>query len=128
MSKKGSEGTKGPSRVGIYTRISTDEAHQPYSLGAQEDRLESYVKSQDNWKIVRKYDDQMTGTVLERPGLQRASRMPAKARSTISWSFGSIGSLAQCGAWPPFSRNWMNAVSLSGPLRSRSIRHLRPGG
>jgi site-specific DNA recombinase len=72
VSKRTPEKRNGPSRVGIYTRISTDEAHQPYSLGAQEDRLESYVKSQDNWKIVRKYDDQMTGTVLERPGLQRA--------------------------------------------------------
>jgi site-specific DNA recombinase len=59
-------------RVGFYTRISTDEAHQPYSLGAQADRLEAYVKSQENWKIQKRYEDQITGTVLDRPGLQSA--------------------------------------------------------
>lgn len=32
-------------RVATYTRISTDEAHQPYSLEAQADRLASYIKS-----------------------------------------------------------------------------------
>lgn len=61
-----------PVRVALYTRISTDEAHQPYSLGAQSDRLDSFVKSQENWRVLRKYEDQMTGTVLERPGLQAA--------------------------------------------------------
>ncbi len=60
------------SRIALYTRISTDEEHQPYSLGAQADRLESYVKSQDGWQIWRRYEDQMTGTVLDRPGLQAA--------------------------------------------------------
>lgn len=61
-----------PTKVGLYTRISTDEAHQPYSLGAQRDRLRSYVKSQENWKVIRTYEDQITGTVLNRPGLQDA--------------------------------------------------------
>jgi site-specific DNA recombinase len=72
--KKGSSKIVVPElvRVGLYTRISTDEAHQPYSLGAQADRLEAYVKSQENWQIARRYEDQMTGTVLERPGLQAA--------------------------------------------------------
>lgn len=59
-------------RVALYTRISTDEDHQPFSLEAQQDRLKSYVKSQDNWKIVRQYEDQMTGSIIERPGLQEA--------------------------------------------------------
>lgn len=58
-----------PLRVALYTRISTDEAHQPYSLAAQVDRLNAYAKSQDNWRVTAKYEDQMTGSVLERPGL-----------------------------------------------------------
>ena len=40
-------------RVATYTRISTDEEHQPYSLEAQADRLDSYVASQDGWERVR---------------------------------------------------------------------------
>lgn len=59
-------------RVALYSRISTDEANQPHSLGAQDDRLRSYVKSQENWTVWQTYQDQMTGTVLERPGLQAA--------------------------------------------------------
>ncbi|MGH2749735.1 MAG: recombinase family protein [Actinomycetota bacterium] len=66
-------------RVAVYTRISTDEDHQPFSLEAQQDRLDSYVKSQDNWKVVRRYEDQMTGSIVERPGLQDALR-DARAR------------------------------------------------
>jgi len=34
-------------RVATYTRISTDEDHQPYSLEAQAKRLESYIPSQE---------------------------------------------------------------------------------
>jgi site-specific DNA recombinase len=56
----------------LYTRISTDEDHQPYSLEAQADRLDAYVRSQGDWTTFRLYSDQMTGTVLERPALQRA--------------------------------------------------------
>jgi site-specific DNA recombinase len=32
-------------RVGIYVRRSTDDEHQPYSIEAQDTRLESYVDS-----------------------------------------------------------------------------------
>ena len=59
-------------RVATYTRISTDEEHQPYSLEAQTTRLGAYVQSQDGWEITRRYTDQMTGSTLERPGLQQA--------------------------------------------------------
>lgn len=58
-------------RVAIYTRISTDEEHQPYSLGAQDTRLGAYIASQDGWELTRRYSDRMTGSVLERPELQR---------------------------------------------------------
>jgi site-specific DNA recombinase len=59
-------------RIATYTRISTDEDHQPYSLEAQADRLASYVKSQDAWKITRRFTDQASGATLDRAGLQRA--------------------------------------------------------
>jgi site-specific DNA recombinase len=59
-------------RVATYTRISTDEVHQPYSLSAQAERLSSYIASQPGWSRTREFTDQMTGAVLERPGLERA--------------------------------------------------------
>jgi len=62
----------GPIRVATYTRISTDEEHQPFSLEAQSERLGSYVRSQDNWQLARRYTDQMSGSTLERPGLEQA--------------------------------------------------------
>jgi site-specific DNA recombinase len=60
-------------RVAIYPRISTDEEHQPYSLEAQDTRLGAYIASQDGWELTRRYSDHMTGSVLERPELQRDS-------------------------------------------------------
>ncbi len=59
-------------RIATYSRISTDEAHQPFSLEAQAERLHAYVRSQDGWEIVRRFSDQMSGSSLERPQLQRA--------------------------------------------------------
>ncbi len=59
-------------RVATYTRISTDEDHQPYSLDAQADRLGNYVASQDGWELVRRFTDQASGATTERQGLQRA--------------------------------------------------------
>jgi site-specific DNA recombinase len=61
-----------PVRVATLTRRSTDEEHQPYSIELQDQRLGSYINSQDNWELVRQYTDNMTGTTLDRPGLQRA--------------------------------------------------------
>ena len=59
-------------RIAAYTRISTDEDRQPFSLGAQAERLESYARSQDGWRIVRRFTDQASGATLERPGLRDA--------------------------------------------------------
>ncbi len=56
-------------RVVTYTRISTDEVNQPYSLGAQHDRLDAFVTSQPDWQIVASYTDQASGKNLERPAL-----------------------------------------------------------
>lgn len=61
-------------RVATYTRISTDEAHQPYSLVAQAERLAAYIASQDGWTLVREYSDQKSGATLDRPGLRQALR------------------------------------------------------
>lgn len=59
-------------RVATYTRISTDEDHQPFSLASQAERLEAYAKSQDGWRIVRSFSDQASGATLDRLGLQQA--------------------------------------------------------
>lgn len=64
----------GPLRIATYTRIPTDEDHQPYSLEAQAGRLEKYVASQDGWVLVRRFSDQKSGATLDRPELQRALR------------------------------------------------------
>ncbi len=59
-------------RIATYTRISTDEAHQPYSLEAQAGRLRSYIDSQEDWTLVREFTDQASGATTDRPNLQRA--------------------------------------------------------
>ena len=59
-------------KVGFYTRISTDEDHQKYSLDAQKERLEAYCKSQygDDWVLHKLYRDTESGTHMNRPGLE----------------------------------------------------------
>ena len=59
-------------RIATYTRISTDEDHQPYSLEAQAAKLNAYADSQDGWRIARRFTDQASGATLDRPGLERA--------------------------------------------------------
>ena len=67
-------------RIATYTRISTDEVNQPYSLGAQSERLASYVASQEDWELVGTFTDQMSGAKLERPGLTNALRAAKAGR------------------------------------------------
>ncbi|MBU0718462.1 MAG: recombinase family protein, partial [Planctomycetes bacterium] len=59
-------------KVAFYTRISTDEDHQKYSLDAQKDRLEAFCKSQygDDWTMFKVYRDMESGTHMNRPGLE----------------------------------------------------------
>lgn len=59
-------------RIATYTRISTDEEHQPYSLDAQKTKLHAYIQSQDDWQLVKEYTDQCSGAKLDRPALQKA--------------------------------------------------------
>ena len=61
-------------RVATYTRISTDEEHQPYSLEAQATRLSAYAESQEEWQIVRRFSDQASGATLERPGARACAQ------------------------------------------------------
>ncbi len=67
-------------RVAFYTRISLSEEIQKYSLGAQQERLEAFCKSQygDEWILSKVYKDSASGTNLNRPELQQ---MLANARS-----------------------------------------------
>ena len=59
-------------RVATYVRISTDEAHQPYSLDAQRERLAAYIRSQPCWVAGPEYCDEFSGARTDRPDLQQA--------------------------------------------------------
>lgn len=69
-------------RVAFYTRISTDENTQKYSLGAQKERLEAFCKSQygSDWTLFNVYRDTESGTHLNRPGMQQM-RTDAQAQA-----------------------------------------------
>jgi site-specific DNA recombinase len=76
-------GSAGPVRVATYTRISTDEERQPNSLEAQRVRLDSFVSSQPEWQINLRYEDQFTGTVIDRPALSRLLRDAKRGRFDV---------------------------------------------
>jgi len=61
-----------PVRVAIYTRRSTDEANQPFTIEVQQSKLDAYVASQDGWTIVARYCDDASGATTDRPGLGQA--------------------------------------------------------
>ncbi len=67
-------------RVCLYQRISTDEDHQPTSLRTQRERLERYCEAMEDWRIVAAYEDQASGTTLDRPGLQQALELARERR------------------------------------------------
>jgi site-specific DNA recombinase len=67
-------------RVCLYQRISTDEDHQPTSLKTQRERLERYCEAMEDWRIVAAYEDQASGTSLDRPGLQQALDLAREKR------------------------------------------------
>ena len=67
-------------RVCLYQRISTDEDHQPTSLKTQLERLERYCEAMEDWRIVAAYEDQASGTSLDRPGLQQALDLAREKR------------------------------------------------
>ena len=79
-------------RVAIYTRISTDEEHQPYSLEAQDTRLGAYIASQDGWELTRRYSDRMTG---QRSGATGVAASPGSCQAPRSTSTDPKSSPAQ---------------------------------
>jgi site-specific DNA recombinase len=67
-------------RVCLYLRISTDEDHQPTSLGTQRERLERYCQAMEDWHVVHAFDDQASGATLDRPGLKQALGLARERR------------------------------------------------
>ena len=57
----------------IYTRVSTDnQAEKEFSsCDAQEQKMRSFIASQDNWQVSKVYSDAgFSGATTERPALQ----------------------------------------------------------
>jgi len=60
-------------KCAIYTRVSTDnQAEKEFnSCEAQEEKIRNFVKSQNNWEVVKVYSDPgYTGANINRPALQ----------------------------------------------------------
>ena len=59
-------------RVAFYTRISTDEDKQKYSLDAQCDRLKLFCQGLygDDFELVEIYRDAESGAKIDRPALE----------------------------------------------------------
>src|SRR3989338_2641674 len=57
----------------VYTRVSTDnQAEKEFSsCEAQEQKIRSFIASQNNWQVFKIYNDAgFSGATLERPALQ----------------------------------------------------------
>src|SRR6266498_273970 len=67
-------------RVCLYLRISTDDDHQPTSLGTQRERLERYCQAMESWQVVHSFEDQTSGVTLDRPGLEQALGLARESR------------------------------------------------
>ncbi|MGH3496950.1 MAG: recombinase family protein [Nocardioidaceae bacterium] len=59
-------------QVAVYTRRSTDEEHQPYSIEAQTLRPDAYVASQPGWVKVASFSDNASAKDTHRSGLRAA--------------------------------------------------------
>jgi len=63
-----------PTRLRLYTRVSTDQQMEAEfnSCDAQEERIRSFIASQEGFVMVKVYSDPgYTGANIARPGLQR---------------------------------------------------------
>ncbi len=61
-------------RCAIYTRVSTDQQAEVVfnSCEAQEDRIRSFINSQEGFQVSKVYPDPgYSGANLDRPGIQR---------------------------------------------------------
>jgi site-specific DNA recombinase len=73
----------GPRRIAIYTRRSTDDEHQPFSIEAQLKALKNYINSQPDWTLVLEFSDDASGATTDRPDLQRALRAAKAGRYDV---------------------------------------------
>jgi site-specific DNA recombinase len=115
-------------RVGVYLRRSTYDEHQPYSIDAQDARLDAFVQSQPGWSIVTKFTDDASGANTDRPGLKKAMR----------WARSGFIDVLLVYRVDRFSRNLRDTVTLldeldlvawhSGLRPSRSTRPRRRVG
>ena len=90
-------------RVCLYTRISTDEDHQPTSLTTQCERLERYCQAMDDWHAGAAFGDQASGVTLDRPGLQHALEQARERRFDLLLVYRvdrSHGRYAKSRDWP----------------------------
>ena len=115
-------------RIATYTRISTGEAHQPFSLEAQDTRLRAYVASQDGWELVRTFTDQMSGATVERPNIQRALNEARAGRFDLLLVYRVDRFSRSVRAWPNCSMNSTRQEWRSAPRPSPSIPPRRLAG
>ena len=109
-------------RVWRYTRISTDEDHQPTSLGTQRERLERYCHVMEDWHIAAAFEDQATGTTLERPGLQAALDLARQGQVELLLVYRVIACPVRCASSPPSARELRPARGRL-EVRDRAVRH-----
>ncbi|WP_416234484.1 recombinase family protein [Lentzea sp. NEAU-D7] len=92
-------------------RRSTDDENQPYSIEAQDTRLEAYVQSQPGWKIVKKFKDDASGKNTDRPDLQKA----------MQWAKANMIDVLLVYRVDRFSRNLRDTVTLLDELESVGV-------
>ena len=73
----------GPRRIALYTRRSTDDEHQPFSIDAQLAALRNYIKSQPGWTLVAEFTDDASGATTDRPDLHRTLRAAKAGRYDV---------------------------------------------
>ena len=72
----------------IYTRVSTDlQAEKEFSsCGSQEEKIKSFIQSQNNWQIFKVYSDAgYTGANTNRPALQELLENIKQKKLTLFW-------------------------------------------
>jgi len=113
-------------RVCLYTRISTDEENQPTSLHSQKDRLESFCKVHDDWRVVAHYEDRATGTKLDRPASKPRSISHGAVARTCCSSTASTDSAARCASSRSSPRSWTASTWCCARRPSRSTPARQP--
>jgi site-specific DNA recombinase len=70
-------------RAVLAARRSTDDEHQPFSIGAQETALIAYTGTQPGWVLTATYTDDASGATTSRPSLQQALRAARAGRFDV---------------------------------------------